>query len=182
MIIAARGVDQLRTREVAATVGITHASLHYHFPTKMDLIRSVLEEVIGRQIVAPAVSRNTDRPAAQRLRLLLTHLAGQVTHEPEHVIVLRELHRFADQDEAARAALEPYFRGWRRFLVELFMAGRADGSLGPLVDPQAASSLVVLIVLGMRLGGSLAPPVSPAVIDQLIALLGRSGASDSSGG
>ena len=44
--IAARGFEGLRTREVAAEVGVNIATLHYYFPTKEKLIEGVVEHAM----------------------------------------------------------------------------------------------------------------------------------------
>ena len=46
--IAEGGFEGLRTREVAAEVGVNIATLHYYFPTKESLIGDVLEYAMGR--------------------------------------------------------------------------------------------------------------------------------------
>src|SRR3989442_10522502 len=46
--IAANGFEGLRTREVAAAVGVNIATLHYYFPHKEDLIRGVVAHAMGR--------------------------------------------------------------------------------------------------------------------------------------
>ena len=40
--IANEGFEGLRTRDVAADVGVNIATLHYYFPTKEALIRGVI--------------------------------------------------------------------------------------------------------------------------------------------
>src|SRR4030088_693504 len=42
-LIAEHGFEGLRTRDVAAEVGVNIATLHYYFPTKESLIRGVGE-------------------------------------------------------------------------------------------------------------------------------------------
>ena len=41
--IARQGFEGLRTRDVAAEVGVNIATLHYYFPSKESLIRGVVE-------------------------------------------------------------------------------------------------------------------------------------------
>jgi hypothetical protein len=120
----------------------------------------VLEDVIGRQVVVPMVTRHEQLPPAQRLRMLFTEVAKQTREEPAHVVVLRELHRYADRDEAIRALLTPYLDRWRRFLVDLLAASDLD------VDPEATASILILLTLGLRLGWPLAPDLDQAVTDQ----------------
>src|SRR5256884_2778502 len=46
--IAERGFEGLRTREVAAGVGLNIATLHYYFSTKKALIRGVVAHAMDR--------------------------------------------------------------------------------------------------------------------------------------
>ena len=48
--IATDGFEGLRTRDVAADVGVNIATLHYYFPTKEALIRSVIGHAMERFI------------------------------------------------------------------------------------------------------------------------------------
>lgn len=44
--IAEKGFEGLRLRDVAAKVGIDHSTLHYHFPTKEDLVAGQIERLL----------------------------------------------------------------------------------------------------------------------------------------
>ncbi|HEX2646820.1 MAG TPA: TetR family transcriptional regulator, partial [Candidatus Dormibacteraeota bacterium] len=66
--IAERGFEGLRTREVAAEVGVNIATLHYYFPTKEALIRGVLEHAMGRDCFLPRSPRAVCPPDADRGR------------------------------------------------------------------------------------------------------------------
>src|SRR6476620_9197555 len=46
--IASGGFEGLRTRDVAADVGVNIATLHYYFPTKEALIRGVIGHAMQR--------------------------------------------------------------------------------------------------------------------------------------
>src|SRR5258708_8338517 len=72
--IAEHGFEGLRTREVAAEVGVNIATLHYYFPTKESLIQAVLDHAMGRfrTTLAPHGSpsahlRNYPRPVPKLL-------------------------------------------------------------------------------------------------------------------
>src|SRR5256884_9060947 len=68
--IAERGFEGLRTREVAAGVGLNIATLHYYFPTKEALIRGVVEHAMGRfrSTLAPHGSRSEERRVGKECR------------------------------------------------------------------------------------------------------------------
>ena len=82
--IAERGFEGLRTREVAAHVGLNVATLHYYFPTKEALIRGVLGYAMGhfRATLTPSGS------AADQLRNHLRGLRQLLIDEPQLGLVL----------------------------------------------------------------------------------------------
>ena len=47
-LLAERGFEGLRTRDVAAKVGVNIATLHYYYPTKEKLIRGVVAYAMER--------------------------------------------------------------------------------------------------------------------------------------
>ena len=46
--LAEHGFEGLRTREIAGAVGVNIATLHYYFPHKQDLVRSVVGHAMAR--------------------------------------------------------------------------------------------------------------------------------------
>src|SRR5207245_5045007 len=47
-LLAERGFEGLRTRDIAGAVGLNIATLHYYFPTKEALVRGVVHHALGR--------------------------------------------------------------------------------------------------------------------------------------
>src|SRR5919108_1695094 len=68
-LLAARGFEGLRTRDVAAAVGLNVATLHYYFPTKEALIRGVVGHAMSR-------FRSTLSPAGAAGAPLKAHFHG----------------------------------------------------------------------------------------------------------
>src|SRR5438309_9588449 len=66
--IAEHGFEGLRTRDVAAEVGVNIATLHYYFPTKEALIGCVLEHAMARfrSTLVPHGSPSTQLRNARR--------------------------------------------------------------------------------------------------------------------
>src|SRR4030081_825683 len=85
--IAERGFEGLRTREVAAEVGVNIATLHYYFPTKEALIRGVVELAMQRfrSTLAPHGS------SADQLRNHLRAVRLLLRNEPQLGTVMGEL-------------------------------------------------------------------------------------------
>ena len=100
-LIAERGFEGLRTRDVAGKVGVNIATLHYYFPTKEKLIRGVVGYAMGR-------FRTTLQPAGSPGEQLRAHFAGVrrlARDEPKVFAVMGELAMRARRDRAIAAIL-----------------------------------------------------------------------------
>ena len=85
--IAEKGFEGLRTREVAAQVGIHNATLHHYFPTKEALIQGVVDYAVQRLIQATISSHGSAR---EQLSSYLEGFAHQMEEEPILFLVLAE--------------------------------------------------------------------------------------------
>ena len=161
--IAAKGFEGLRLRQVAAEVGINHATLHHYFPTKADLIAGVVEYAT-RQFwpTMPA-----EGGPAERLRTHLTTLDHMMQVQPELFSVLAELDLRAERDAAVKATLERYEAGWREVLTEALCEGIEQGVWKAELDAPAAVELIIATVKGVRL----LPDKASDVLGQLERLL-----------
>ena len=104
-VLATRGFEGLRTREVAAMVGVNIATLHYYFPHKEDLIRGVVGYAMGR-------FRGTLGGAGSAEDQLRTHFVGLrrlARHEPGLLAVMAEL----ATPHCGGSSAEPTTRGAR---------------------------------------------------------------------
>src|SRR5882672_3117237 len=57
-LIADKGFEELRTRDVAARAGVNIATLHYYFGSKEDLIEGVVEYLLT--LLSSEESRNSN--------------------------------------------------------------------------------------------------------------------------
>src|SRR2546428_10072022 len=113
--IASDGFEGLRTRDVANDVGVNIATLHYYFPTKEALIRSVIGYAMQRFV---ATMPGEGSPLDQ-LRGHLRALATLLKHDQQLWAVMGELVLRAPRD----ADLGHIFRQtdgyWHRTLRDL---------------------------------------------------------------
>src|ERR1700716_169986 len=82
--VAEKGFEGLRTREVAAQVGINPATLHYYFPTKEALIGAVLRHV-NKRFAALLPAHGT---AIDQLRRHLDATRRMIIEEPAVTAVI----------------------------------------------------------------------------------------------
>ena len=138
-IIIEKGLEGLRTRDIAARVGINIATLHYHVPSKEALIAlvadSLRQDFRAQALRHPRAGKN----ALERLRLEFADFREAVVEMPEVIVVLTELIARARRDKAVAAIMIPMREFWRNQVADIFRLGVIDGSFRPDIDPDAAA-------------------------------------------
>src|SRR4051794_15941056 len=109
--IANGGFEGLRTRDVAADVGVNIGTLHYYFPRKEDLIRAVVRHTTAK---FPGTPSGGGTPAGQLWR----HLEG-IRHllktDEELWRALSEVSLRTARDEAIAAVVQEGEEQWFGF-------------------------------------------------------------------
>jgi AcrR family transcriptional regulator len=148
-LIAERGFEGLRTREVAARAGVTVATLHYYFPTKEHLIRAVMtnamEQFRRRRARIPSV---TDRASQTELREVLQARRHQIHETPQLFIVLLELTARASRDPAIKAIMRESDANWRESISGHLSEGVAKGRFREDLDVPAAAVFLEALTRG----------------------------------
>lgn len=138
-IIIEKGLEGLRTRDIAERVGINIATLHYHVPTKEALVTLVAASL--REDFKASAQRHprADLPGLQQLRVEFAEFAEIVAESPELIAVLSELIDRARRDPSIAEIILPLQSFWTGQYAEIFRIGVSDGSLRPDLDPEAAA-------------------------------------------
>ncbi|MFE3542257.1 TetR/AcrR family transcriptional regulator [Nocardia sp. NPDC059177] len=89
-LFAAKGFEQASLREVADMVGITKASLYYHYPSKLDLLLAIIDPIIDhmRDIVTDIDAVPYDSEGIRAV--LRTYLRGMIRHRDASALCLRD--------------------------------------------------------------------------------------------
>src|SRR5690348_4914717 len=122
--IATNGFEGLRTREVAADVGVNIATLHYYFPTKEALIRAV----IGHAIQRFTETMPTTGSAVDRLHGHLLALRELLKHDQQLWAVMGELVLRAPRDADLGRIFRQTDAFWHRTLRELIERCMHEGA------------------------------------------------------
>ncbi len=114
-LIAEKGFEGLRTRDIADRVGINIATLHYHVPSKEALV-----ELVAQSICAEFDAMNEAHPRAgltplEELRLELANFRRTRRDNPQLIAVLDELSRRARHDANVARQVLPMRERWRQF-------------------------------------------------------------------
>ncbi|MBL1073450.1 TetR/AcrR family transcriptional regulator [Nocardia sp. 2] len=89
-LFSAKGFEQSSLREVADAVGITKASLYYHYASKLDLLVAIIEPIFDdmRDIV-DSLDGRPHTPESVR-EVLTTHLRAGLHHRAAGVLCMRD--------------------------------------------------------------------------------------------
>jgi AcrR family transcriptional regulator len=86
------GYDKTSLREIAEKLGVTKAALYYHFPTKEDIVNSLIEDRIA--VVDELLEWARDKPRTAEMRLEFVHRYSEGLHRGNrHNYVMRFFER-----------------------------------------------------------------------------------------
>ncbi|HYP89792.1 MAG TPA: TetR/AcrR family transcriptional regulator [Polyangiaceae bacterium] len=171
-LIAKSGLEELRTRDIAARVGINISTLHYYFETKEELIAAVVDHMIElfRTVRAPLAEHPS---ALDELRHLFTTQLYRRRLHPELEIVVQEMLLRARRDERVRSRVELMLHGWNGHVEGIIARGVRDGDFARDLDPRIAAAVVTSYSIGTNLQHGVRPrdfPLEPAC-ERLVAWL-----------
>jgi len=167
-VLATRGFEGLRTREVAAMVGVNIATLHYYFPHKEDLIRGVVGYAMGR-------FRGTLGGAGSAEDQLRAHFRGLRVlsrDEPELFAVMAELAIRGVRDSTLRTIVRGTDDAWRAMLRTLLRRAQDESALRADLDPEGMAGVIVATLKGTFMLPASAPENVERTFRQLETLVG----------
>jgi AcrR family transcriptional regulator len=169
--IAEHGFEGLRTRDVAAEVGVNIATLHYYFPTKESLIRGVVEYAMARfrSTLAPHGS------PSDQLRNYLRAVRKLLAEEPALGSVMGELAVRSARDKSIAAIMTEMYAVWHVTTRGLLRRAVKEGHLRPELDSDGVAALIVATLTAMTLPTMTGAPRTGQALRQLERWLGVSG-------
>jgi AcrR family transcriptional regulator len=145
-LFAAHGYEGTSLSAIADEVGIKKPSLLYHFPSKAELRRAVMGELLSRwNEVLPrllqAATTGTDR---------FESLVGEVIRffadSPDSARLLNR--EMLDRPEAVTAMFREYLAPWLSILSDYIARGQAEGSVHPDIDAETYLLHVIHLIVG----------------------------------
>jgi AcrR family transcriptional regulator len=171
--IATDGFEGLRTRDVAAAVGVNIGTLHYYFPTKEDLIRAAVRHTTAT--FASTLSRQGS--PADQLRGHLDGLRLLLKTDRQLWAVSSELALRAARDDAIAGMVRHADDQWFGFLRGLVARGIEQGCLDGSLQPDGVAATLIAAIKGVSMPtmGSFRPERIDQTFDQLERWLGLRG-------
>src|ERR687886_3131400 len=168
--LARDGFEGLRTRDVAADVGINIATLHYYFPTKEALVRAV----IGQAMQRFSATMPREGSPVDQLRGHLRALARLLKEDQQLWAVMGELVQRAPRDADLARVFRQTDGYWHRTLCDLITRCIEQGAIDPALNPDDMAALMIAAIKGLSLPtvAGFQPRLADQVFRQLDRLLG----------
>lgn len=148
-LIVEKGMEGLRTRDIADRVGINVATLHYHVPTKAALIELVAHSITIEFQNREQQSSHQNMTPPQLLRDKLDGFLDTLKNEPDLLHVISEFSERSRRDKFTAKTLDAMHNGWIEGFRQVLQAGVADGTFRPNVEPTQGAKLLVSALIGV---------------------------------
>jgi TetR/AcrR family transcriptional repressor of nem operon len=141
-LVQTRGFNGFSYADVAAELDVTKASLHYHFSTKAELGRALIERYTERFTAALGQIDAGDGEAPAKLRAY-TRIYADVLRDERNCLCGMLAADYETLSEPMRAAVVSFFDENEHWLTRVLADGQAEGSLALDGSPgEAAQALL----------------------------------------
>ena len=146
-LIAERGFEGLRTRDIALRADLNISTLHYYFESKEDLVRAVAQRLLSefkaqgqREDAAPNAGEMLHRSIADQDRLIAAY--------PATYVVANELFTRSLRDEKLRPVVRELLGRWESHFLSFIKEGIQSGQVGADSDARVTARTLQCLMLG----------------------------------
>jgi TetR/AcrR family transcriptional repressor of nem operon len=134
-LLASKGFEGFRIRQVAAAAGIDNGTLHYHFPSKQELIQGVVDYLL-EELRTSRLRKNDGETltALVQLRREFEDLRIRLSEVPEQFTVMTELFVHAQRHPDVARVLRRFEESWRNRVFGILKSGMRDGTFRTDLD------------------------------------------------
>jgi AcrR family transcriptional regulator len=145
-LFAARGFDGTPLQAISDEVGIAKPSLLYHFPSKDELRRAVLDQVMSHwNEVLPRLLQAATT-GEHRFESLIGQLVGFFTEDADRArLLVREM---LDRPDEMKALFKQYLGPWMSILSDYIRRGQDEEIIHADLDPEAHILQIIQLVVG----------------------------------
>src|SRR5258708_5276750 len=141
-LVQTRGFNGFSYADIAASLGVTKASLHYHFPAKAELGRSLIGRYEKNFLAALAGIDRTTSKAKDKLRRY-AGIYADVLRDGRMCLCGMLAAEYATLPKAMQKELRHYFEENERWLAQVLEAGRRSGELEFSGAPREVATFLV---------------------------------------
>ncbi|CCW12469.1 ScbR family autoregulator-binding transcription factor [Rhodococcus aetherivorans] len=140
------GYANASLNEIIQQSGVTKGALYFHFASKEELARAVIDEGFAR-LGSAGLSAISDRTPALETMIELSVLTVDVSHADP---IVRAMFRLVIEIGDYRGSGEGVFAIWLSTVQDLAKRALAEGDLSEELEPDAVGLLVLQALTGAR--------------------------------
>ena len=141
-LVQTRGVNGMSYADISARLGITKASLHYHFASKSDLVRALIQRYARRFFAQLATIDEGETDAAARLRGY-AQVYGGVLARGRMCLCGMLASDYATLSSEAQTEVARFFERNTEWLSQVIADGVRDGQLAEGTAPEDAAETLL---------------------------------------
>jgi AcrR family transcriptional regulator len=149
-LIAEKGFEELRTRDVAMKAGVNIATLHYYFASKEDLIDGVVDYLLD--LFSSEASRDLQLDFSTPLghmHAMFWNTVYRMRAMPKLFIVLGELVMRSQRHPELERAMQRMDEQWMQYLGWILAEGVAQGQFRADLDPETMAKKIIVVMKGI---------------------------------
>lgn len=149
-LITEGGYNGFSYADIAEVVGIRKASIHHHFPSKVDLVRTLVARY--REEAEAAFARFAPQEPADQLRAYTDYWATCITDGTRTFCVCALLaSEIPVLPPEVALEVKAYFRAFSAWIVAVMERGAKDGTLTLSGTPESQAEAFIATVHGAML-------------------------------
>lgn len=149
-LLLQRGLNGFSYRDISEPLGIKNAAIHYHFPNKMDLVKTLIEE--NQQVLRKSTSEFMayGGSARQQLEGLFAFTLFQFSHDRPICIIGALSIDYEELPEEIKEANDRFTRDSNKWLTRVLELGRKQGEFSFQGEPWVKALSILATIQGAR--------------------------------
>jgi len=146
------GYEATSVRRLAASMGITCASLYNAFGDKRALFRRALAHYVETGFSARAARLERDLPPHEAIVAFFREIVDRSVNDADRkgCLIVNSALELAPHDAEFRAVVEDVLNEMEAFFLRCLRAGQADGTISRAHQPQDLARLLLSVLMGLR--------------------------------
>jgi TetR/AcrR family transcriptional repressor of nem operon len=146
-LIQVRGYNGFSYADVAAALRLTKASLHYHFPSKAELARRLMQRYTQNFLAALAKIDETSAGAKEKLQSYVS-IYSDVLANDRMCLCGMFAAEYATLPKPVKSEVTRFFDANEAWLAKVLEQGMKTNRLKPIGSPTEAARLVIATLEG----------------------------------
>lgn len=149
-LLLQRGMNGFSYRDISQPLGVKNAAIHYHFPSKMDLVKALIDE--SHQVLKKSTAEFMayGGPARPQLEGLFAYSRSQLERGRPVCIVGSLSIVYGELTEETRRSLDRFMTDTVAWLTRVLETGRAQGEFDFRGDSESKAVSIMSMIQGAR--------------------------------